>query len=133
MLNEALLIAILLLVYGAIFGYAIYIVRPQVFRPVPRKLFIDDVRPAPEGYALAKSSAEAIAWVRRHGLPIHIAFDHDLGGDDTTIVFITWITNEVLDGNLEFPPGFTYSVHSANPVGRVNIHSKMDAILDYVA
>ena len=97
------------------------------------KLFLDDERfPVTDDWVLARSSQEAIWQVTSWGLPVEIAFDHDLGGDDTSIKFIHWMIEHVLDGDLIIPEGFKYSVHSQNPIGAANIKSKMDAILMFV-
>lgn len=96
------------------------------------KLFIDDERnPVEDDWVVVRNSADAIVAVSCYGVPIEIAFDHDLGGDDTSIKFIHWLMDKVLDGDLKIPDGFTYSVHSQNPIGAANIKHKMDAILMY--
>lgn len=93
-------------------------------------LFIDDLRdPINKTNVIARSSAEAIAVVLALGMPEYIHFDHDLGGDDTTIIFINWLTNQIIDKKLQFPDNFDYSIHSANPVGCKNIESKMDSLI----
>jgi hypothetical protein len=93
-------------------------------------LFIDDLRnPTNKSDVIARSSGEAIAIVLALGMPNGIRFDHDLGEDDTSIIFINWLTNQLLDKKLQFPDNFTYSIHSQNPVGRKNIESKMDALI----
>jgi hypothetical protein len=42
------------------------------------KLFLDDVRPAPEGWELVKSYGEFVDWVTANGVPDVVSFDHDL-------------------------------------------------------
>jgi hypothetical protein len=92
-------------------------------------LFIDDLRdPANKTDVIARSSSEAIAIVSALGMPDHISFDHDLSGDDTSIIFINWLTNQLIDKKLSFPDDFTFSVHSQNPVGVENIKSKMRSL-----
>jgi len=94
------------------------------------KLFLDDERyPTKEGWIIARSSEEAIRLCLELGLPQEITFDHDLGGDDTSMVFLTWLTNALLDKYVVFPEGFTYSVHSQNPIGVRNIQGLMDNLL----
>ena len=94
------------------------------------KLFIDDERnPVTNDWVIVKNSTEATHVVQTRGCPSEIAFDHDLGADDTSIVFINWFINQILDGYLEFPPDFKYNVHSQNPIGAANIESKMDQII----
>jgi len=96
------------------------------------KLFIDDERsPVSNDWVIARSSTNAIMAVCSWGMPVEIAFDHDLGGDDTSIKFIHWLMEKVLDGDLTIPEGFTYSVHSQNPIGAANIKSKMDALIGW--
>jgi hypothetical protein len=63
------------------------------------------------------------------GIPNEIAFDHDLGGDDTSIVFINWLINEMLDEDLKLPEGFKFSIHSMNPIGVENIKSLMTGVV----
>lgn len=89
------------------------------------KLWIDDLRKDPDtehrdysepiGWRWAKSSHEAITWLRSWRLagvqPDHIDFDHDLGGDDTTRPVMLWmIENDFWPASVGF--------HTANPVGR---------------
>ena len=96
------------------------------------KLYIDDERiPKTEGWYIARSVQSAIDLVKEYGMPSYISFDHDLGGDETSMQFIKWVVEEVLDGRLKFPENFEYNVHSANPVGKDNITSLMDGILKH--
>lgn len=89
------------------------------------KMFIDDVRnPPPGDWVVVRSSDEALAYVQANGMPAFISFDHDLGGDDTTMVFLRKLVDYVWNGD-DSPPA--YEVHSANPVGRLNIQSFMDS------
>lgn len=97
------------------------------------KLFIDDERfPTDPCSVVVRSSKEAIDCIKSNGVPCHIDFDHDLGGEDTSIVFIKWFVEELLDGNIRLPENFTYAVHSQNPVGVINIKAKMDGIINYL-
>jgi hypothetical protein len=75
------------------------------------KLWIDDERPAPNGWYWAETSADAIEWIERMAFS-EVSFDHDLGGDDTTRKVVLWM----LDNNITWPP--IVRVHTANPVGR---------------
>lgn len=89
------------------------------------KLFIDDERSLEyvtscfDTWKVARSSEEAIRLVEEYGPPTFISFDHDLGGEDTSMVFLKWLANTHFDS----VPGF--SLHSSNPVGRLNIESYM--------
>jgi len=99
----------------------------------PYRLFIDDERDpvCPNCWIVVRSSDHAIKVVASLGLPVEIAFDHDLGGDDTSIKFINWLMDGLLDGNLILPENFKYSVHSQNPIGANNIKHKMDALINF--
>ena len=91
------------------------------------KLFIDDERfPTDADFHIARNSYDAIWLIENKGMPIEIAFDHDLGGQDTAMKVVHWIMNKILDGDLQLPVGFTYSVHSQNPIGAQNIRNAME-------
>lgn len=94
------------------------------------KLFIDDLRdPVTTDWIIARSSTEAEDIVIHFGIPNEIAFDHDLGGDDTSMVFIHWLSHLMIDFGLIFPKHFKYSVHSMNPIGSQNIRGTMDNLV----
>lgn len=89
------------------------------------KLFIDDIRnPPDETWIVVRSSVAALEYVQKNGMPEFISFDHDLGGDDTTMVFLRKLVDVVWNGT-DSPPD--YKVHSANPVGSINIVSFMES------
>lgn len=99
-------------------------------RPKPYRLFIDDERyPTTPDWLIARTSYDAIHFTREFGMPTEIAFDHDLGGIDTAIVYINWLEYRLMDDLTTFPPDFTYSIHSQNPIGAANIKSKMDQLI----
>lgn len=81
------------------------------------KLWVDDIRLPPDGWFWAKTSEEAILFIKEHGIPEEMSLDHDLGGDDTVMVFLKWLA-----GNVEFKP-FRWKVHSQNPIGKKNIEA----------
>jgi hypothetical protein len=90
------------------------------------RMFLDDERfPATAGWSVARSSDQAIRMVEVRGVPAEISFDHDLGGEDTSMIFITWLQNHLMDkGSAR---AFDFSVHSQNPVGRDNIIASWEA------
>ena len=99
---------------------------------VVKKLFIDDERhPSDENYEIVRSSAEAIAWTILNGIPERISFDHDLGGEDTSRVFINWLTDQLIEGRLSFPENFKFSVHSQNPIGAQWIFGTMNQLISH--
>lgn len=76
------------------------------------KLWIDDLRTAPEGWLWAVNSKEAIACLSQDEFDFtEISFDHDLGGDDTVRPVILWLCEN------DCWPAIV-RVHTANPVGR---------------
>jgi len=96
------------------------------------KLFIDDERfpPAPESdWTIARTSHEAMIQCSTMGMPDFISFDHDIGVDDTSMVFIHWLAEKLGDGKLTFPEGFDFYVHSQNPVGAENIRCYMNNLI----
>lgn len=96
------------------------------------KLFIDDERyPATPDWWVARTSYDAIYALTNYGFPQEIAFDHDLGGQDTAIVFLGWLEDQLIEETLNFPEGFTFSVHSQNPIGAINIKEKMNLLIKY--
>lgn len=76
------------------------------------KLWVDDLRPAPEGWIWAKNSNKAISALIAFSSIDTISFDHDLGGDDTTRRVVMWLCENGW-GSIK-----TVYVHTANPVGR---------------
>lgn len=91
------------------------------------KLFIDDVRFAPsEDWTTAKSSKEAIEFIKENGIPDIISFDHDLGGDDTSVKIVNEMIEMILDNDdYSFSENFRFFVHSDNPVGSENIKNTL--------
>lgn len=94
------------------------------------KLWIDDVRTPPDHtWTWAKSSAEALAWLDCVDVEIEeVSFDHDLGGDDTSMEFVDAIEELAYEKSI---PRFAWHVHSANPVGRANIIRAMENVERY--
>ena len=105
------------------------------------KLFIDDERDPPWHWCnsfvvVARTSLEAARMIKVFGMPTYISFDHDLGissdgVEDTSINFINWLVEAVLDNRVQIPDNFDFYVHSQNPIGKENIESKMTALLQW--
>lgn len=96
------------------------------------KMYLDDLRhPTTGGWDIVRSSDEAKAYVLANGLPEFVSFDHDLGGDDTAMVFVKWLVGHDMDNaGAVIPDNFRYSIHSANPVGAKNIDMYLLNYLD---
>lgn len=98
------------------------------------RLFLDDERHPvdEERYVIARSSNEAVQLLLERGLPIEICFDHDLGDDDTAMIYVYTMCAYMQDRGLRFPAGFSYSIHSQNPVGRERIASFMESAFTHI-
>lgn len=105
------------------------------------KLYLDDLR-YPDlhpDWRIARNYHDAIWYCQAYGLPYHIAFDHDLAYEHyindtspmgrpreyTGLDFAKWFCEWVMDNNIDLTD-FTWSVHSANPVGAENIRKYME-------
>ena len=85
------------------------------------KIWLDDIRPAPEGFTLAHSVNEAIALIEKaekDGVGIEIIdCDHDLGDyfpdGGNGIKLLDWLC--------ERQTFYPIVLHTANPVGRDNM------------
>lgn len=89
------------------------------------KLFLDDLRPCPEGYVLARTVEEAIAIMNGPQQIKIISLDHDLGGIDGTYTktgydFCLWLIEKWYYDPFSFAPNDIY-MHTSNPVGRSNM------------
>ena len=89
-----------------------------------RKIWVDDIRPAPEGYLWVRSTHEAIVTICQMTMPngthnIEILnMDHDAGdyawnGGDY-IQILNWMEEHHID---DIP----IKIHTQNPVGRENM------------
>jgi len=89
------------------------------------RVFLDDVRPAPEGWTHVRWPDEAIALLET-GRVQELSLDHDLGDDRRTgYDVLIWIEEAVaLRGFV--PPSIT--IHSANIVGRERMARAIESI-----
>lgn len=92
----------------------------------PLKLWLDDIRPSPEGYLHARSVIEAELYIRiaeQTGVPIEVIdCDHDLGlyaplGGDGI---------KLLDFLAERETFYPIALHTMNPVGRDNMRRMIE-------
>ena len=102
------------------------------------KLYLDDVRDLPdESFDLARSYDEAVNYVKQHGIPTFISFDHDLGVDEnekllpTGFDFAKSLVQMDMDNIYKVPENFSFNVHSANPVGKANIEGYLKNYLNF--
>ncbi len=91
------------------------------------KIWLDDIRPTPEGYISCKSvneCKEAITNFEKEGIELEVIdCDHDLGDYFTEggdgIALIDWL----IERDIMYPIEF----HTANPVGRANMQRAIEA------
>lgn len=93
-------------------------------------IYIDDLRPHPEGWVRAYDYNDAIQLLIEHTGNIGIiSFDHDLGFGKTGYDIAKWIEeNAILNG---YPVPREFRIHSANTVGRINLQRCFDSIKRY--
>ena len=95
------------------------------------KMYIDDIR-IPKGHfdVITRNSETSKEYMIRYGCPNFISFDHDLGGDDTSIDIVKFMIEMDLDSEGDFiPTDFSWYVHSANPVGSANINGYLKSYI----
>ena len=99
------------------------------------RMFIDDLRIPDKDlceFVIVRSSKEAIDYIKEHGMPSFISFDHDLGGEDTAMKLVDFIVDGLLDDELKMEEDFDFKIHSANPIGTANIDAKMRNIIKFM-
>lgn len=92
-------------------------------------MWLDDLRSPPDdSWTWIKESAVAmglVALAHSNGMPLsEISFDHDLGGDDTAMPVAKMIEEGAYRGEL---PRIKWAIHSANPVGRMNLRAALES------
>jgi len=91
------------------------------------RVWLDDLRPAPDDWLHAHSAHEAIALLES-GRVTEISLDHDLGDDQrfgTGYGVCVWIEEQVALHGFE-PP--VMRIHSANSVGRQRMQRAIESI-----
>jgi hypothetical protein len=89
------------------------------------KVFLDDVREAPEGWLLVRNVEQTLE-ILKSGEVSELSLDHDLGETETGYEVVTWI--EEMVGLFGFMPPRVIKVHSANPVGRKRMEQGIASI-----
>jgi hypothetical protein len=90
------------------------------------KVYLDDERPAPEGWTRVKTPEEAIELLKSNRVT-HLSVDHDLGLSDerTGYTVLLWIEEQVVESGFAPPP---ITVHSANVGARTRMDSAVESI-----
>ena len=97
-------------------------------------LFLDDIRnpKTKRNWKIARSFEEAKFIIYDHGIPDYISFDHDLGEGTakTGYDFAKWLIEYDYQHNI-FEKPIEFNVHSANPIGRINIERILENYFEY--
>ena len=102
--------------------------RAEAVAEEPLKLWLDDLRPTPEGWVRAETAAEAIALLQLHRFDA-ISLDHDLGEDPVAgngYQALEWLERMVATSS--FTPPAQIAVHSSNPPALTRMRAAIDAI-----
>lgn len=96
-----------------------------------KNLWVDDERPAPEGWDLAKSYQEAIDKLETINYD-KVSLDHDIAsfdenGEKTGYDIALWLANRKYTSDEYIPSKI--ECHSANPVGRLRIEGVVNRYL----
>lgn len=95
------------------------------------KVYLDDCRPMPLDFdVLVKTAGEAIELLKT-GKVTHISLDHDLGLETETgsgYDVACFVETGAFNGTL---PELTWSIHSANPVGRAKMSQALNNAVRY--
>ena len=91
------------------------------------KLYLDDIRDAPDkSWLVCRTAPEAIKQLQKGNVAV-ISLDHDLGsGQPTGYDVIKWIEKEVFTN--KFTPPAIITVHSMNNVRKDNIKAAIKRI-----
>jgi hypothetical protein len=94
------------------------------------KLYLDDLRPTPEGWTQAYTAPEAIK-ILETGQVVVLSLDHDLGEPESEVgtgyTVITWLEEKAAFGEWAVVPE-KIVVHSANPVGIAKMNAAIASI-----
>ncbi len=127
------------------------------------KLFLDDMRQPKDAcylvsnpglywtddWSVVKNYPEFCRWIKSHGVPTIVSFDHDLaeshydidfeewnnftadqlGVEETGLDCAKWLVEYCENNGFDLPE---YYVHSANPVGRLVIKKYLDNALKHL-
>ena len=90
------------------------------------RLYLDDQRPAPQGWILARTAEEAIAWLRKGDVD-EVSLDFDLGDRvfGTGMDVLEWIERAVSERRMALP---RMTAHSGSPIGRRRLESMIALI-----
>ena len=91
------------------------------------RLYLDDERPCPDGWAPAKTAHEAIA-ILSTGKVTEVSLDHDLGPPEagTGYDVVCWLEERAhTDPSFRVP---AIRIHTANPAARIKMQLAAESI-----
>lgn len=90
------------------------------------KVYLDDLRPAPPGWTLAKTADEAIESLRCGGVT-ELSLDFDLGDPihGTGLTVLDWLEEAVAEGRCQLPH---MVAHSGHALGRRRLEAQIDLL-----
>ena len=90
------------------------------------KVYLDDLRPAPAGWTLAKTADEAIDALRGGGVT-ELSLDFDLGDPvhGTGLIVLNWLEGAVAEGKCQLP---RMIAHSGHALGRRRLEAQIDLL-----
>ena len=90
------------------------------------RLYLDDQRPAPPGWELAKTMDEAID-ILRTGDVAELSLDYDLGDArrGTGLQLLKWLESAIAQGQIRLP---RLSAHSGSPLGRRRLEAQIESM-----
>jgi hypothetical protein len=94
---------------------------------IKMKVFLDDVREAPNGWVRTKTVRETIDIIK-HNRVQNLSLDHDLGKEETGYDVLRWLEKSVAMEEIDYVPEVIL-VHSANPVGRSRMEQAIKSIM----
>jgi len=88
-------------------------------------IFLDDIRPCPEGFILARNATECSVLLRNNEVNT-LSLDHDLGDSDalTGYDLCKWIVEQGIESPHIYPK--VIYLHTANGVGRDNMYQLLN-------
>jgi hypothetical protein len=92
------------------------------------KIWLDDIRPAPEGWVWVKTVEEFKQSFEQAYIVEAVSFDNDLGeGEAEGWEAVNWLEEQVFTGKVVAPE--TLMIHSANPPARQRMQAGIFKIL----
>lgn len=89
------------------------------------KIFLDDVRPCPDGYDAHVKTAQGAIDLIKNGNVSLISLDHDLGPDEAGTGYDVALFIEEAAYRKTIKP-LHWQIHSANPVGIQNMRKALE-------